>query len=98
MTKVQAFLDYYGTHFHTDITFGAKYLFYYKVPFTTYQQILDQALDNSATANHPALIHLGAGLKLTTEQKSWAFKFSEQVKSNVISLGLPPFNNADALL
>ena len=36
MTKVQEFLDYYEAHFLTDITFGAKYLFYCRVPITTF--------------------------------------------------------------
>ena len=90
MTKVQEFLDYQGTHFLTDITFGAKYLFCYKVSFTTYQQILDQGLDTSAAANYVALTNLAAGFKLTMGQKRWTFK------TNVISLGLPTPNSADA--
>ena len=96
VTKVQEFLDYYGTHFLTDIIFGAKYLFYYKVPLKTYQQIAGKGIDIRTSASYLSLMNLGAGFKLTSDQKALAIALS-QVESNVFSLGLPPPNDGDAL-
>ena len=95
--KMQEFLDYYGTHFLMEITFGAKYSYVHEMSSSNYLSMLDQGIDVSVSASYSGMISAGGGFGLTSKQVNQASEFSEKVKTTTASVGAPPPSNGDAL-
>ena len=94
---VLEFIEYYGTHFFTDVTLGAKFVQKHKVSQTAYQSLKKSKISVEAQASYSGLISIGGGFSLDKEQSEAAANFSKNVSTITFTVGSTPPTNGDAM-
>ncbi|KAH3886149.1 hypothetical protein DPMN_010150 [Dreissena polymorpha] len=91
------FFETYGTHFPTEVTFGARFIFEHKMESNTYEQQRKSGVDVAVQASYSGLFSVGGGFGFDTGQKASASTFSKLVQTKTITVGAPPPSNGDAM-
>lgn len=94
---VLKFIKYYGTHFMTQATYGAKFVQHHKVSQTTFESLKRSEFSVEAQANYAGLISVGGGISLDSDQKKAASNFLKQVQTTTYTVGSTPPSNGDAM-
>ncbi|XP_078353926.1 uncharacterized protein LOC144638601 [Oculina patagonica] len=94
---VLEFIKYYGTHFFTDVTFGAKFVQKHKVSQTAYQSLKKSKISVEVQASYSGLFSIGGGFSLDKEQSEAASNFAKNVTTTTFTLGSTPPANGDAM-
>lgn len=83
---VLEFIEYYGTHFFTDVTFGAKYVQRHKVSQAAYESLKKSSLSVEAQANYTGLFSIGGGFSLDQEQSEAPSNFTKSVETTTFTV------------
>ena len=94
---VLKFIKYYGTHFFTDVTYGAKFVQRHKVNQTAYQSMKKVGISVEAQASYSGIISIGGGFSLDKEQREAASNFAKSVETTTFTVGSTPPSNGDAM-
>ena len=96
-SAVHDFLDVYGTHFFTDIDFGARYTKEHEMSFSQYEVASSRSIAVSAQASFSGVVQVGGGASLSTDQREAASDFQKRVKTTTITIGATPPASGDAM-
>lgn len=91
------FMEYFGTHYVSEVTFGARFMKQHKVSQTEYEQLRQKSISVEAQASYSGLFSVGGGFSLDSEQRSAASTFQKSVETSTITVGAAPPSNGDAL-
>ena len=91
------FIKYYGTHFVTEVTFGARFTKNHKVSQTKYEELRSKKISVEAQASYSRLFSVGGGFSMDKEQRSAASNFQKSVQTSTITVGAAPTSNGDAM-
>ena len=94
---VLEFIEYYGTHFFTEVTFGAKFVQNHKISQKTYESLKKSKISVEAQASYSGLFSIGGGFSLDKEQSEAASNFAKSVETTTYTLGSTPPSNGDAM-
>ena len=94
---VLEFIEYYGTHFFSDVTFGAKFVQKHKVSQTAYESLKKSKISVEVQASYSGLFSIGGGFSLDKEQSDAASNFSKNVSTTTFTVGSTPPANGDAM-
>ena len=95
--EVLKFIEYYGTHFFTDVTFGAKFVQKHKVSEKSYQSLSKSKISVEVQASYSGLFSIGGGFSFDKEQSEAASNFSKAVETTTFTVGSTPPANGDAM-
>ena len=90
-------IKYFGTHFATEVTFGARFTKNHKVSQTKYEELRIKKVSVEAQARYSGLLSVGGGSSMDKEQRSAASNFQKSVQTRTITVDAVPPSNADAL-
>jgi hypothetical protein len=91
------FMDRFGTHFLSEVTFGARFSNEYEMSLNDYHSIMETQYSASVRASFTGKVSIGAGLSLETSQRKAAQEFSETVQTHTQTVGAAPPSNGDAV-
>ena len=91
------FIQYFGTHYASEITFGARFMKQHKVSQTKYESLREKDVSVEAQASYSGLFSVGGGFSLNSKQRSAASNFQESVETSTITVGAAPPSNGDAM-
>ncbi|XP_060563200.1 uncharacterized protein LOC132722694 isoform X2 [Ruditapes philippinarum] len=91
------FLDTYGTHFPTEVTFGARFTYEHKMESKKYETQIESGVNVEASASYSGFFNVGGGFSMDSSQKLKASAFSKSVETKTISVGAAPPANGDAM-
>jgi len=94
---IMEFVQYYGTHFFSDVTFGAKFVQHHKLSQKTYESLKTSEISVEAQASYSGLFSIGGGFSLDKKQSEAASNFSKSVETITYTVGSTPPSNGDAL-
>ena len=94
---IMDFIEYYGTHFFSDVTYGAKFVQHHKVSQKTYESLKKSQISVEAQASYSGLFSIGGGFSLDKEQSEAASNFSKSVETTTFTMGSTPPSNGDAM-
>ena len=94
---VLEFIQYYGTHFFTEVTFGAKFVQHHKISQKTYESLKKSKISVEAQASYSGLFSIGGGFSLDKEQSEAASNFAKSVETTTYTVGSTPPSNGDAV-
>ena len=94
---VLEFIQYFGTHFFTEVTFGAKFVQHHKISQKTYESLKKSKISVEAQASYSGLFSIGGGFSLDKEQSEAASNFTKSVETTTYTLGSTPPSNGDAM-
>ena len=95
--SVLEFIEYYGTHFLSDVTFGAKFVQKHKVSQTAYESLKKSKISVENQASYSGLLSIGGGFSLDKEQREAASNFAKNVTTTTFTVGSTPPANGDAM-
>ena len=91
------FIKYYGTHFLTEVTFGARFTKNHKISQTKYEELRSKKVSVEAQASYSGAFSVGGGFSMDKEQRSAASNFQKSVQTSTMTVGAAPPSNGDAL-
>ena len=91
------FVQYYGTHFFSDVTYGAKFVQHHKLSQKTYESLSKSKISVQAQASYSGLFSIGGGFSFDKEQSEAASNFSKSVETITYTVGSTPPSNGDAM-
>ena len=93
------FFETYGTHFLTEVTFGARYTIEHTMETNEFKKKESQGLNIAMAAGYSGLagIGLGAKLRLDSDQQKEAKHFSENTETKSFTVGAAPPADGDAM-
>ena len=91
------FFSYYGTHFPTFVTFGARYTHQHKMRVNSYKSEKQKGVNVAAQASYSGLVSVGGGFNMDSSQRAAASAFQKNVETTTITVGAPPPANGDAM-
>ena len=91
------FLDTYGTHFVTEVDFGARYTKQHEMTSSQYDKMSQSKFDVSAQASYSGAFSAGGGFNLDSEQRQAAMNFQQSVKTSTITVGATPPASGDEM-
>ncbi|XP_045214069.2 uncharacterized protein LOC123564498 [Mercenaria mercenaria] len=91
------FFDTYGTHFATEVTFGARFTYEHKMSSKKYETQSEKGVNVAAEASYSGLFSVGGGFSMDSSQKQAASDFSKSVETKTITVGAAPPANGDAM-
>lgn len=91
------FIDTYGTHFPTEVTFGASFTYEHKMSAKEFQNQTEKGVNVAVDASYSGLINIGGGFNLDSSQRQSASEFSKYVETKTITIGAAPPSNGDAM-
>ena len=94
---VLQFIKYYGTHFFSDVTFGAKFIQSHKISQTSLATLEKESTSVEVQASYSGMVSIGGGFSMENEQKNAATKFTKNVQTTTITIGSAPPSNGDAM-
>lgn len=94
---VMKFIDYYGTHFFTGVSFRAKFIQHHKMTQKTYESLKKSKISVEAQASYSGLFSIGGGFSLDKEQSEAASNFAKSVETITYTMGSSPPSNGDAM-
>lgn len=95
--KVLKFVEYFGSHFFTEVTFGAKFIQKHKVSQSAYEKLKKSKISVEAQASYSGIFSIGVGFSFDKEQSEAASNFSKNVETTTFTLGSTPPSNGDAM-
>ena len=95
--EVLDFLDIYGTHFVSDVTFGSSYTQEHKMSSKTFSEKNDEKFSVEVQAGYSGAFSVGGGFSLDSEQQTAASNFAKSVETTTVTVGSAPASNGDAL-
>lgn len=93
---VLQFIKYYGTHFFSDVTFGAKFIQSHKISQADLEKLKKESMSVEAQASYSALFSVGGGSSMDSDQRNAATKFMKNVDCTITPVGSVPPSNGDA--
>ncbi|XP_045179352.2 uncharacterized protein LOC123538976 isoform X2 [Mercenaria mercenaria] len=90
------FFETYGTHFPTEVKYGARFTYEHKMSSSQYEKEKKSGVNVAVEASYSGLISVGGGFSLDTEQREKASAFSKSVETRTITVGAPPPANGSA--
>ena len=93
---VLQFIKYYGTHFFSDVTFGAKFIQSHKISQADLEKLNKESMSVEAQASYSALFSVGGGSSMDSDQRNAATKFMKNVDCTTTPVGSVPPSNGDA--
>ena len=97
LDEIHKFIEHYGTHFFTDVTFGAKSAQKHRLSETTYQSLKKSKISVEAQASYSGLFRIGGGFSMDKEQSQAASNFAKSVETTTYTRGSTPPANGDAM-
>ncbi|XP_022796663.1 uncharacterized protein LOC111335083 isoform X2 [Stylophora pistillata] len=94
---VLEFIQYYGTHYLTEVTFGARFMKNHKMSQTKYTELRSQKISVEAQASYSGVDSIGGGFSMDSEQRSAVSNFQKSVETSTITVGAAPPSNGDAM-
>lgn len=94
---VLQFVKYYGTHFFSDVTFGAKFIQSHKVTQGALTTLKKSSFSVEAQASYSGLFSIGGGFSMNSDQRNAASNFLKNVQTTTITVGSSPPSNGDAM-
>lgn len=91
------FFETFGTHFPTEVTFGARFTYEYKMNSKSYESKKSTGVDVGVQASYSGLFSAGGGFNMDSSQKQAASEFSKDVTTRTITVGAAPPANGDAM-
>ena len=91
------FLDSYGTHFISEVTFGSSYTHEHKMSSTTFSEKNSEQFSVEVQAGYSGAFSVGGGFSLDTDQQKAASNFAKSVETTTVTVGSAPPSNGDAL-
>ena len=91
------FIKYYGTHYVSEVTFGARFMKNHKVSQTKYEELRSKKISVEAQASYSGAFSVGGGFSMDSEQRTAASNFEKSVETSTITVGAAPPSNGDAL-
>ncbi|XP_045195862.2 uncharacterized protein LOC123551192 [Mercenaria mercenaria] len=91
------FFETYGTHFPTEVTFGAKFIYEHKMSSSKYEREKKSGVNVAVQASYSGFVSVGGGFNLDSEQRQAASEFSKSVETKTITVGAAPPANGDAM-
>ncbi|XP_060563204.1 uncharacterized protein LOC132722697 [Ruditapes philippinarum] len=91
------FFDTYGTHFPTEVTFGARFTYEHKMESKKYENQSESGVNVAISASYSGIVSVGGGFSMDSSQKQKASEFSKSVETKTISVGAAPPANGDAM-
>ena len=91
------FFENYGTHYATEVAFGAKYIFQHKMSESAFKTASSKSVSVSVQASYSGWFSVSGGFGMSSEQRQAAESFSQSVETTTISIGAPPPANGDAM-
>ena len=92
------FLDYYGTHFLKEVTYGAKYVHEHKLTTSDYKSMKSQGVNVAVHASYEGFFSLGGGFSMNDDQTHAASDFASKAETETFAVGAAPPSNGDALV
>ncbi|XP_045208113.2 uncharacterized protein LOC123559988 [Mercenaria mercenaria] len=95
-----AFFEIFGTHFATEVTFGARYTYEYKMSSKYYERERKRGVDvktSASTSGFLGLWKLKSEFKFSLLQRKQASEFLENVETKTTTVGAPPPEDGGAL-
>lgn len=91
------FIEYFGTHYVSEVTFGARFMKQHRVSQTKYKELREKSVSVEAQASYSGMFSVGGGFSLDSEQRSAASNFQKSVETSTITVGAAPPSNGDAM-
>lgn len=91
------FIKYYGTHFLSDVTFGARFVKNHKMRQEKYKEMRSEKISVEAQASYSGLFSVGGGFSMDSEQRNAASRFEKSVETSTSTVGAAPPSNGDAM-
>ncbi|XP_060559515.1 uncharacterized protein LOC132719697 isoform X2 [Ruditapes philippinarum] len=91
------FFETYGTHFATEVKFGARFTYEHKMKSETFQSQSEKGIDVGVSASYSGAVSAGASFSMEYSQKEKASDFSKSVETKTITVGAAPPANGDAM-
>ena len=91
------FLDIYGTHFVSEITFGSSYTQEHKMSSEKFAEKNDEKFSVEVQAGYSGAFSVGGGFSLDSEQQQAASNFAKSVETTTVTVGSAPPSNGDAM-
>ena len=92
---VHDFLDTYGTHFVTEIDYGARYTKQHEMKYTQYDVAKQSSFNIGLQASYSGAFSIGGGFNLDSEQRQAAMDFSKSVTTTTQTVGATPPASGD---
>ena len=90
-------INYYGTHYLTEVTFEARFMKNHKVSQTKYEELKSTKISVEMPAAIQQIISVGGGFSMDKEQRSVASNFQKSVQTSTITVGAAQPSNGNAL-
>ena len=94
---VHNFFDTYGTHFVTELDFGARYTKQHEMTQSQYDTASSSKFDVSVQASYSGLFSAGGGFSMDSEQRQAAMDFQKSVKTTTLTVGATPPASGDEM-
>ncbi|KAH3850754.1 hypothetical protein DPMN_093227 [Dreissena polymorpha] len=91
------FFETYGTHFPTEVTFGARFIYEHKMSSTKYESETKSGVNVAVQASYSGMFSAGGGFNMDSDQRQSASDFSKSVETKTITVGAPPLSDGDAM-
>ena len=91
------FIEYFGTHYVSEVTFGARFIKQHKVNQTKYKEMRKESISVEAQASYSGAVSIGGGFSLDSDLQTAASNFQKSVETSTITVGAAPPSNGDAM-
>nr|KAG5691857.1 hypothetical protein BaRGS_033461 [Batillaria attramentaria] len=91
------FFENYGTHFLTEVKFGASFTYEHKMTTSAYKKETSEGVDVAVAASYSGLFSVGGGFNMDSSQREAASSFQKKVTTRTITIGAAPPANGDAM-
>ena len=92
-----AFFDTFGTHYATELDFGARYTKQHEMSYSQYDTASESGFSVGVQASYSGLFSVGGGFNLDSEQRQAASDFQKSVKTTTITVGATPPASGDEM-
>jgi hypothetical protein len=94
-SKLLEFVMYYGTHFPTSVTFGARFTKQHSMSSQSYKTASSRDISVAAQASYSGLVSVSGGFSLDKSEREAASKFSKEVETITITVGAATPDNGE---
>ncbi|PFX24148.1 hypothetical protein AWC38_SpisGene11292 [Stylophora pistillata] len=94
---VRQFVKYYGTHFFSDVTFGAKFIQSQKIRQAALTTPRKESISVKVQASYSGLFNIGGGFSMDSNQRNAASKFIKNIQTTTITVGSSLPSNGDVM-
>ncbi|KAK7471703.1 hypothetical protein BaRGS_00035676 [Batillaria attramentaria] len=91
------FIENYGTHFLTEVKFGASFTYEHKMTTSSFKEETQKGVNVAVSASYSGLFSVGGGFSMDSSQKEAASSFQKKVTTRTITIGAAPPANGDAM-